>query len=226
VIELMAYGYRDSEFFFMKTKTAFPAPHDELNFCAIASFDNVQRSFYLCGMDIKTQILSSAEYVFDHGGFAATGMDQLVQAAQVSSRTLYKYVGSKTALIVAVLNERARRFFSLCQVSSVEEIFEVLEKWTLIEGARGCLFLRAQAETGGDAPDIAAAVAAYRNQLRELIENIVTGQAGCSRDDERVEQILVLFEGAISTSTYCGAHAIATARTVAMLLMSPTKPPA
>ena len=56
-------------------------------------------------MDTKTQIVVSAEREFDCNGFAATGMDRLTQAAEVSSRTLYKHVGSKTALIVAVVWE-------------------------------------------------------------------------------------------------------------------------
>lgn len=169
-------------------------------------------------MDIKTQIVANAERVFDQNGFAGTGMDQVIQAAEVSSRTLYKHVGNKTALIVAVLNERSQRFFSQCRVNSVEGLFDALESWTLNEGARGCLFLRAYGETGGNIADIAQAVCAYRTQLRELIENIVTHQVGAA-DDGLVEQILVLFEGATSTSTYLGPSAISTARTIATLLI-------
>jgi len=75
-------------------------------------------------MNIKTQIITNAERVFDQHGFAGTGMDQVIQAAEVSSRTLYKHVGNKTALIVAVLNERSPRFFSQCRVTSVEGLFD------------------------------------------------------------------------------------------------------
>lgn len=126
-------------------------------------------------MDIKTQIIANAERVFDHHGFAGTGMDQVTQAAEVSSRTRYKHVGNKTDLIVAVLNERSQRFFSQCCVTSVEGLFDALECWTLTEGARGCLFQRADGETGGNV-DIAQTVSAYRTQLRELIKNVVVHQ--------------------------------------------------
>lgn len=177
--------------------------------------------FTFLSMDIKTQIITNAERVFDQHGFAGTGMDQLIQAAEVSSRTLYKHVGNKTALIVAVLNERSQRFFSQCRVTSVEGLFDALESWTLTEGARGCLFLRAYGETGGNVADIAQAVSLYRTQLRELIENIVTHQIGAA-DDDLVEQILVLFEGATSTSTYRGPSAISTARAIAAVLMNRT----
>ncbi|WP_223538240.1 TetR/AcrR family transcriptional regulator [Pseudomonas sp. GL-B-16] len=172
-------------------------------------------------MDIRTQIITNAERVFDHHGFAGTGMDQVTQAAEVSSRTLYKHVGNKTALIVAVLNERSQRFFSQCRVTSVEGLFDALECWTLTEGARGCLFLRADGETGGKVADIAQAVSAYRTQLRELIKNVVAHQFGVA-DDSLAEQILVLFEGATSSSTYRGTRAISAARTVAAMLMDRT----
>jgi hypothetical protein len=69
----------------------------------------------------------------------------------------------------------------------------------------------AYSETGGNVADVAQAVSAYRTQLRELIENVVTHQIGAA-DDDLLEQILVLFEVATSTSTYRGPSAISTAR--------------
>lgn len=181
--------------------------------------------FTMRSMDRKNQIIASAEHAFDHHGFAATGMDQVIQAAAVSSRTLYKHVGSKTALIVAVLNERARRFFSHSQVDNVDELFIALETWTSAEGARGCLFLRAQGETGGLVPEIAEAVTAYRRRLHALIERLVVSQTGCRCDDDLVEQVLVLFEGAIATSTYRGACTIGTARKMAATLLNREQSP-
>lgn len=170
-------------------------------------------------MDTKTQIVVSAEREFDCNGFAATGMDRLTQAAEVSSRTLYKHVGSKTALIVAVLDERCRRFSSQFEVHSVDALFTALEEWTRTEGARGCLFLRAQGEAGADAPDIAEAVAGYRRQLRDLIGRIVANDIGRSDCDMLVEQILVLFEGATSVASYHGTEAISAARAAAAFLV-------
>src|SRR5882762_5219136 len=142
-------------------------------------------------MTLKQKILWSAENVFDLHGFTATGMDRLTEAAEVSSRTLYKQVGSKNALIAAVLGEREARFFDQFDVQSVDALFAELENWTRAEGARGCLFLRAQGETGGAIPEISSSVAVYRQKLWELIRRVSVNDAGAGAANILAEQLLV-----------------------------------
>ncbi|GAA1853687.1 TetR/AcrR family transcriptional regulator [Brevibacterium marinum] len=172
----------------------------------------------------RDQIVSSAEHVFDHRGFAASGMDDLTAAAGVSTRTLYKHVGSKTGLVVSVLEARTSRFFAHFQAASVDELFAGLEEWVAKEGSRGCLFLRAHGEAGESTPEIAEAVAGYRAQLRSMIARLIgqdLGDDGTVREDDAiVHQILVLFEGATSAASYLGAAAVTSAREAAASLMN------
>lgn len=170
-------------------------------------------------METKSHIIAAAEQVFDYHGFTATGMDRLTRATKVSSRTLYKHVGSKTALIVAVLEERGNRFFAQFDVHRIEDLFARLESWTRDEGARGCLFFRALRDTGGAIPEIAAAVAAYHQRLHALIMRVVAADIGHSDDTALGEQILVLFEGATTAASYRGVAAVTAARKAAALLV-------
>lgn len=186
---------------------------------------DVKRSLYIEGMTAsREQIVSSAERVFDHRGFAASGMDDLTAAAGVSTRTLYKHVGNKTGLVVAVLKARTSRFFAHCQAASVDELFVRLEEWVEAEGSRGCLFLRAHGEAGESTPEIAEEVAGYRAQLRSMIARIVGEDLGdditVGEDDATVTQILVLFEGTTSTASYLGTAAVTSAREAAAILMN------
>lgn len=64
-----------------------------------ARLTQVKRSFYIRPMDTHSRLLAAAEQLFDRHGFTPTGMDRLAQAADMSSRTLYKHAGSKNALI-------------------------------------------------------------------------------------------------------------------------------
>lgn len=169
-------------------------------------------------MDTRTQILSSAERLFDRHGFTATGMDQVIQAAEVSSRTLYKHVGGKGALIVAVLEARQKRFFERCDVESVDALFGALEDWTSHEGARGCLFLRAQGDAGG-LPSVKEAVASYRDRLRERVSRVIAKDIGTGPSRSLVDQVLLLLEGATSAATYQGPAAMGNARMMAALLI-------
>lgn len=162
----------------------------------------------------KLNIVSSAEQVFDTGGFGSS-VDVLAQAAGVSTRTFYKHVGSKSRLVTEVLNERTERFFTSFDVHTVQDLFDRLADWTATEGARGCLFLRANGENGSSSPDCDAAVALYRHRLHSLVNRIVTAEAGPAATQTLVEQVLILFEGATSAASYRGAQAITAARAAA-----------
>lgn len=182
------------------------------------NLDCVKRSFYIGDMSLKKIILAAVEPLFDRNGFMASGMDRLTDAAGVSSRTLYKHFGSKTGLMAAVLGERDRRFRSRLNVRTVDAFFAALEEWIRVEGARGCLFLRALGETGGDTPEIVAAVQTQKAFLRERIGDIVRLQLNEPRDD-LVDQLLVLFEGATAAAPYRGAEAASAARKAASILV-------
>ncbi|UZT81102.1 helix-turn-helix domain containing protein [Ectopseudomonas chengduensis] len=170
-------------------------------------------------MNIDTKLISAAENLFDRHGFNATGMDRLAQAAGMSSRTLYKHAGSKNELIAAVLMTRGQRFLQRLEVDSVEALFDALAGWMGEEGARGCLFLRAQGELGSAVPEITEAVAAYKARFSETVGQILARQMGAGVDDELIEQIVVLFEGATATAGYRGIAAVDTAHRAATTLV-------
>ena len=52
----------------------------------------------------RCQIVEAAFKLFKARGFYATGVDLIMQTANVSKRTLYKYFPTKNDLIVAVLD--------------------------------------------------------------------------------------------------------------------------
>ncbi|WP_312179305.1 TetR/AcrR family transcriptional regulator [Arthrobacter sp.] len=167
----------------------------------------------------RADIVTAAERVFDRRGFTAAGMDQLTAAANVSSRTLYKHLGSKSGLIAVVLETRRTRFFTAFDVETVAALFSSLASWTEAEGARGCLFLRAQGEGLAEDSSISSVVSTYRRELHDLVRRIVRLETGRD-DDELAEQILVLFEGAVSASSYHGTRAIRAAASAAEALVS------
>lgn len=170
----------------------------------------------------SAKIVAHAEVVFDHHGFAGTGMDRLTAAANVSTRTLYKHLGSKAGLIAAVLDSRRARFFDRFDVESIDALFDTLETWTVREGARGCMYLRARSEDGEWAPEVVSIVAAYRQQLYELIRRSVRNRIGRD-DDVRADQVLVLFEGATSAASYRGVGAIRAAKSAAIALLAQSR---
>ncbi|MBC08140.1 TetR/AcrR family transcriptional regulator [Thalassospira sp.] len=176
-------------------------------------------------MSIKTKLLTSAERLFDQHGFMSTSMDQLTKAADMSSRTLYKHAGGKTGLVQAVLTARDKRFMQAIDVQSIDDLFAALQNWTLTEGARGCLFLRAYGEAGGETPEITDAVMAHKAAFHAQIARIVKAELGANHPDLELltEQILVLIEGSTSAAIYRGTDAITSAHQAATLLIAQTR---
>ena len=170
-------------------------------------------------MKTKAHLLTAAERLFDAHGFMATGMDRLAAAAGISSRTVYKHVNGKVELIVAVLDERVRRFFVEIAVQDVAALFAALARWIEYEGARGCLMLRALEETGGSEERIVVAVQAYKARLAQHIGAIVQAELGRA-DPVLTQQLLILFEGATVASLYQGAAAARTAGAAAARLLA------
>ncbi|OSQ41746.1 TetR family transcriptional regulator [Thalassospira sp. MCCC 1A01428] len=177
-------------------------------------------------MDIKTNLMTAAERLFDRNGFTATGMDRLTQAAGLSSRTLYKHVGSKVALMGLVLSEREKRFMARLEVDSIDAVFAVLEGWVRDEGARGCLFLRAYGETGGDMPEISRVVLAHKAAMRAKIADIIAQEVGGNDETNATltEQIVVLIEGATAAAIYRGPEAVMAARKAAAIIVAQARP--
>ncbi|SES00704.1 regulatory protein, tetR family [Tranquillimonas rosea] len=169
-------------------------------------------------MDTTTKLTAAAEQLFDRHGYMATGMDRLTEAAGMSSRTLYKHAGSKAQLMARVLTERDRRFMARIEVQSVDALFAALEDWVRVEGTRGCLFLRSNAETGGDTPEIAEAVATHKAAFHRRLGDVIAADLGHA-DPALTEQVLVLFEGATHAAVYRGAEAVSAARTAAAILV-------
>ncbi|WP_417309877.1 TetR/AcrR family transcriptional regulator [Devosia sp.] len=173
-------------------------------------------------MDMASKLTDAAERLFDRHGYTATGMDRLTDAAGMSSRTLYKHAGSKSALMARVLTERDRRFMARLEVHSIDALFAALEDWVRVEGCRGCLFLRARAETGGDTPEIAEAVALHKAAFQQRVGEVVAMDLG-REDPVLAEQVLVLFEGATHAAVYRGPEAVSAARSAAAILLERTR---
>lgn len=169
-------------------------------------------------MAMTIKLAAAAERLFDRHGYMATGMDRLTEAAGMSSRTLYKHAGSKAHLMARVLTERGRRFMARIEVQSVDALFAALEDWVRTEGTRGCLFLRSRAETGGDTPEIAEAVAAHKAAFYRRVDEIVAADLGRG-DPALAEQVLILFEGATHAAVYRGAEVVPAARLAAAILV-------
>lgn len=107
----------------------------------------------------REKLLNAASALFYDDGIGATGVDDVVRAAEVSKPTLYAHFGSKAELIAAVLERRhAAR---IAELEGLEggplAVFAWLEDFYARDGSRGCAFVNAAAELAHGGPGREAA---------------------------------------------------------------------
>jgi AcrR family transcriptional regulator len=155
---------------------------------------------------MKDRILQAAERLFYGVGIQAVGVDAVAAEAGISKRTLYKHYPSKDELVAAYLVRRSDQTV-VPEGSPVEQIlglFDVLARRFGSKRFRGCAFVNAVAELGGERQHPAVAVAAAHKaqrlaHLRSLLQSLDVADAALL-----AEQIMVLFEGAVAVSLVRG----------------------
>lgn len=141
--------------------------------------------------------------MFYRQGTYNVGVDLIVAQLKVTRATLYRHFGDKEGLILAYLQRRHGLVSAeldaltadLAPEAAILAVFDGLIGKTANEAFRGCAFLLAATEN----PQSAAIQQIARNHkayLHELFTRIGDGWA----DDELVEQIFVLYEGALAAS--------------------------
>ncbi len=178
----------------------------------------------------RRRLLDAAWDLFYRHGINATGVDAVIEAADVARMTFYKQFGSKDGLIAAYLEERDERWRDLLErtiagagddpPARLLAVFDALEQWIATESFRGCSFGNAAAElTDPDHPArsvIGASMRVLRRRLLALAE-----EAGYAAPGAIVDRLLVLYEGALATTLLeIVANPAGTARAAASELLA------
>ncbi|MEC3862440.1 TetR/AcrR family transcriptional regulator [Mesobacterium sp. TK19101] len=154
----------------------------------------------------RDRILVAASTLFCRQGFAATGIDTVIDAANTAKATLYKHFPSKQQLIEAVLDAegetwRAWFFGRLAKVQAPANermlaVFGVLQDWFSDPGFYGCPFINAVAEFESSNGAVRKAAEKHKSHLITWL----TAQAieqGLPDPKETTRTFVVLIDGAI-----------------------------
>lgn len=154
----------------------------------------------------RDRIMVAASHLFCNQGFAATGIDTILDRAGTAKATLYNHFRSKDALIAEVLRaegETWRTWFfgRLAQVpgparARILAVFDVLEEWFTDPAFYGCPFINAVAEfeTGNDA--IRQAAELHKQHIMTWLKAQII-EMGITDVTETARSIAVLIDGAI-----------------------------
>ena len=149
------------------------------------------------------KILDTAEKLFYENSFVGVGVDLIRDESGCSKTTMYTYFKNKNQLVKSVLQARDQKFRnSLLAYVAGETGRAALDKlidWHLLwfqeDNFKGCLFVRAVAESHLGDQDIIMVSKEHKIWIRNLIAQYL---ASFSNADVLVEIIYTLIEGLIS----------------------------
>ncbi|MFJ5848950.1 TetR/AcrR family transcriptional regulator [Streptomyces sp. NPDC092903] len=160
------------------------------------------------GRSARSRLLDAADRLFYAHGINATGVDAVIEAANVARMTFYRHFGGKDALVAAYLQARDARWRATveeCVTAAGDDpgarllaVFEALRTWHADPRFRGCSFANAAAELTAPDHPARAVVTAHKQALRARITELA-GATGHPAPCRLTDQLLLLIEGATTT---------------------------
>jgi AcrR family transcriptional regulator len=166
----------------------------------------------------RRRILEAAAALFAEQGVRATGIDALIEAANVAKATFYRQFSSKDALVVAWLQDRGTRWFDDVREAAeagastplevIPRIFEATAEWLAATDYLGCPYLNTAIELGGPEAEAAKVSREYILEIGAYLRQQARA-TGRPDADELALALHGLLAGSISlaVATHTTIHA-------------------
>jgi AcrR family transcriptional regulator len=169
------------------------------------------------GRGARERILSASQRLFREQGINATGVDQLCAAAEVSKRTLYQHFTGKDELIT----EHLRRFdpdvapevFDRTDLTPRQRLLAAFDLHSPL-----CPFIAAAVEIPDPAHPARLLARDYKKAFAERLTDTARA-AGATNPELLGEQLALLLDGASARSRVLDTDTLATAATIAAVLV-------
>ena len=164
------------------------------------------------GQAVTDKILDTAERLFYTQGYNNTGINQIIEEADIAKNSLYKHFDSKTELMLAYLQRLHQRWFERLEaaVNKVSDPKEKLLTVFVYQGERqqvrefgGCPFTKANSDAGSSDPRILAEIRQTKERLKSFIGKLVanSGHKKILTDKELTTAIFLMAEGGVSAAS-------------------------
>jgi len=157
---------------------------------------------------VKDRILDTASRLFYDQGYHVTGINQIIEEAEIARASLYNHFPSKTDLLLAYLDRTHIEWFIeldafLAPYATAKEKLIALFDYRIQRQTRlrykGCHFNKITAETNED-EGVFKRVKTHKERFRQYIRALVkeAGHRRLLEDDVLADTIFLLLEGGIA----------------------------
>jgi len=160
------------------------------------------------GQVVTDKILDTAARLFYFQGYNNTGINQVIEEADIAKASLYKHFESKSELVEAYLDRTHDQWLErlIAHIDSVPDpkqkllaIFDYHIERQQVREFGGCPFVKANTEAGASEPGVLERVQRTKEKAKKLIFQLVakSGHKKMLSDKELADMIFLLNEGAI-----------------------------
>ena len=158
-------------------------------------------------LNVRERIIETASILFYENGYTQTGINQIIEEANVSKASLYQHYRSKEDIAVEYLQQRHiiwMHELAYCTIGKnnskeiILEVFNHIESWATEVDYRGCSWQNIFTELPMNHNKIREQVLLSKNQMRKWLRDTIKEDEQYSNKEanELGDQILVLMEGA------------------------------
>lgn len=130
----------------------------------------------------RERILQTAHDLFYREGIRATGIDRIIERAEVTKVTFYRHFPSKNNLIAAYLDYRHERWMAWFTDAlgrlprnakfPLEPVVSALKEWFNAPDYRGCAFINGVVELDGIGPWVAEVSLRHKRDMMNAIADL------------------------------------------------------
>jgi AcrR family transcriptional regulator len=181
--------------------------------------------------NVKDKILDVASRLFYDQGYNLTGINQIIDEAEIARASLYNHFDSKTELLLAYLEKTHHSWFEdlhrfLESFASPREKLLAIFDFRIVRQQKlkykGCHFSKISAEASQHEIKVFALVKMHKERLRNLIGHLVSQlkHRQVLSNELLTETIFLLLEGGIATgSVYRSSQASKNAKKIVETLL-------
>ena len=183
------------------------------------------------GQIVADKILDTAERLFFKQGYNITGINQVIEEADIAKASLYKHFESKVDLLVAYLQRFHEQWYDGLEAAANKTadpkqkllaIFDYHLERQVQGGYGGCRFVKANDEAGMSDERVLAEIQRAKQRLKAFIKQLVV--SSCHKnlltDEELTELIFMTLEGGIvAASIFKQANDLQSAKAILQKLI-------
>ena len=130
---------------------------------------------------VREKILETASRLFFEQGYNLTGINQIIEEADIARGSLYNHFKSKNDLLLSYLREAEVRYFAKLD-AFLRPVKDPRKKLLAVFDFRmglqqqynfaGCRFVKLGAEVSRDQTDVLAVLASHKRRFKEVIRSL------------------------------------------------------